>query len=86
MNKVNLMLRTECNLFFQENPYAYETIEGLAIRLGRKADHLRPIVEELVSLSILEKIGDGERSIFRYIEPEITNGMDDMDTFSWNRA
>lgn len=79
------MLRTECNLFFQENPYTYETTQGLAVRLGRKADHLKPILEELVSLSILEKVGEGERSIFRYIEPAITTSMDGIGD-SWNRV
>lgn len=71
-----LSLQIECNLFFQENPYTFETLEGLSLRLGRNREDLKPILDNLVSLSILEKIGEGERSIYRYITPNITNEKD----------
>lgn len=64
------MLQTECTLFFEENPYALETVEGLAERLGRKAEHLRPVLEHLVSLSILSQVGNQDRVLYRYSRPD----------------
>jgi hypothetical protein len=64
-----LKLQVECVIFFQNNPYALESIEGISLRLGRNVEHLEAIVLRLVSLSILEKIGNGPRSIYRYIPP-----------------
>jgi hypothetical protein len=71
----NLMqLQLECTLFFQENPYTMETRDGIALRLGRDSGQLDAILERLVSLCILEKLGDGSRSIYRYNQPEIASG------------
>ncbi len=74
--EIVLKLQVECVMFFQNNPYALESIEGLSLRLGREIEHLEAIVLRLVSLAILERIGNGSRSIYRYIPP-IT--MDDKD-------
>ncbi|GIN62428.1 hypothetical protein J27TS8_24210 [Robertmurraya siralis] len=63
-------LKVECTLFFEENPYTLETAEGLALRLGRKTAELVLILEHLVTDSILEKIGDGEQAIYRYVQPD----------------
>lgn len=62
-------LQIECTLFFQENPYTFETLEGLAVRLGRNLEDLRPVLDNLVESSILEVIGSGTQSIYRYIQP-----------------
>lgn len=64
-------LQMECTLFFQMNPHAYETVEGLALRLGRKPEHLDHILQQLVSLTILKRIGEGERSIYCYNQPDM---------------
>ncbi len=64
-------LQIECTMFFQENPYTFETLDGLSIRLGRNQEDLRPVLENLVSNSILEIIGTGERAIYRYIQPQL---------------
>ncbi len=63
-------LQMELTMFFQENPYTYETVNGLAIRLGRHSDDLQPIIQQLVNNMILEVIGTGERAIYRYIQPD----------------
>jgi hypothetical protein len=63
-------LKVECTLFFQENPYTLETLDGLAARLGRKTSDLSLILEHLVTVSILEKIGEGENAIYRYVQPD----------------
>lgn len=69
-------LQMECTLFFQENPHTLETAKGLALRLGRKPEHLDPVLHYLVSLSILKKIGDGEEAIYQYIQPVMTSELD----------
>ncbi|MGG0719938.1 hypothetical protein ABE096_20515 [Robertmurraya massiliosenegalensis] len=63
-------LKVECTLFFEENPYTLETAEGLASRLGRKTNELVLILEHLVAVSILEKIGEGDQAIYRYVQPD----------------
>jgi hypothetical protein len=77
-----LKLQVECVMFFQNNPYALESIEGLSLRLGRNAEHLEAILLRLVSLAILERIVNGPRSIYRYIPP-IT--MDENE-FQWKSS
>lgn len=74
--QIVLKLQVECVMFFHNNPYALESIEGLSQRLGRDIVHLEATLVRLVSLAILERIGSGPRSIYRYIPP-IT--MDDKD-------
>lgn len=74
--QIVLKLQVECVMFFHNNPYALESIEGLSLRLGRDIKHLEATLLRLVSLAILEKIDSGPHSIYRYIPP-IT--MDDKD-------
>jgi len=74
--QIVLKLQVECVMFFHNNPYALESIEGLSLRLGRDIEYLEATLLRLVSLAILERIGSGPRSIYRYIPP-IT--MDDKD-------
>jgi hypothetical protein len=74
--EIVLKLQVECVMFFHNNPYALESLEGLSLRLGRDVKHLEAILLRLVTLAILEKIGSGPRSIYRYIPP-IT--MDEKD-------
>jgi hypothetical protein len=74
--EIVLKLQVECVMFFHNNPYALESVEGLSLRLGRDVEHLEAIILRLVTLAILEKIGNGPRSIYRYIPP-IT--MDEKD-------
>ena len=64
------MLQTECTLFFEENPYAFETVEGLANRLGRKIDHIQPVLESLVKLSILSQVETQKHVLYRYSQPD----------------
>lgn len=64
-----IMLQVECTYFFEENPFALETGESLAMRLGRSADDLVPVLERLVELSVLTRIGDGDQPVYRYNKP-----------------
>jgi hypothetical protein len=67
---MNMPLQIECTLFFQENPYTFETLNGIALRLGRNPDDIKLALEHLMSISILEMIGEGEQAIYRYIAPK----------------
>ena len=74
--EIVLKLQVECVMFFHNNPYALESIDGLSLRLGREAELLETSLLRLVSLAILERIGNGPRSIYRYIPPVM---MDEKD-------
>lgn len=73
----DLMLQTECTLFFEENPYTFETVAGLATRLGRKEEHIQPVLDLLVRLSILSQLGTEGRAIYHYNQPDtmVLGGM-----------
>ncbi|GGH83246.1 hypothetical protein JOD43_002982 [Pullulanibacillus pueri] len=73
MKDTMLSLQVECTYFFEENPYAMETVQSLANRLGRAIETLEPIVNQLVSLSILSKMGSGDETIYRYNQPTMMN-------------
>jgi|GEM_PF-1058270 len=63
-------LQIECTLFFQENPYTYENIDGLMLRLGREKADLEPVLNNLVKAKILNVIGEGNGAIYCYNHPD----------------
>jgi predicted transcriptional regulator len=63
-------IELECITFFEENLYTFETLEGLALRIGRKKEDLQIVLNKLVQLAIVEKIGNsGQPFVYRYIKP-----------------
>lgn len=69
------LLRMECTLFFQSNPFTYETVEGLARRLGRTAEALYTALDYLTERSILHKIGEGAEAVYHYVQPDMNQRM-----------
>ncbi|WP_276353278.1 hypothetical protein [Cohnella caldifontis] len=69
MTTSDLLLRIECTAFFRQNPYTFETEEGIALRLGRVGADVRPALEHLVDSGILNRIGEGSSAIYRYLQP-----------------
>lgn len=69
MERSLMMLQVECTYFFEENPFALETLESLATRLGRSVDDLIPVLDRLVELTVLTRIGSGDQSVYRYNRP-----------------
>lgn len=64
-------IELECISFFEENLYTFETLEGLALRIGRKKEDLLIILKKLENLDIIEKINiQGQPYIYRYIAPK----------------
>ncbi|QHS21920.1 hypothetical protein GWK91_02725 [Virgibacillus sp. MSP4-1] len=74
--QTELPLQLECTMYFEHNPYAYETIEGLAVRLGRSPADLEKTLRHLVSLNILEMIGEGNSAIYCYNQPNLESRVD----------
>jgi hypothetical protein len=59
-------------LFFQQNPFAVDTARGLAVRLGRKVEHVEPVLDRLVDLAILVRVQEGEVTVYRFTHPDAT--------------
>jgi hypothetical protein len=76
MEQHEIYLGIECTLFFEENPYTFDSLEGIAYRLGRKQEHLKPILNRLVMQAILIRVGEGNQAIYQYVQPEINLRMD----------
>lgn len=66
---VDLVLTTEIALFFQNNPFTVESAEGLALKLGRKTEHVRSALELLVKKQLLTH--DPNDGLFMYVVPFI---------------
>ncbi|ANF95156.1 hypothetical protein [Paenibacillus bovis] len=71
-----ITLQMECTLFFENNPYAIETSNGLSKRLGRSQQVTEQALNRLAEMSILEKNGQGIRAIYRYKAPYIQTEVD----------
>lgn len=72
----DMSLQLECTLFFERNPYALETVRGLAKKLGRSELALEAVVERMSRLLILVRIGEGERAIYTYHAPAVRQELD----------
>jgi hypothetical protein len=68
----SLKLRMHCILFFQQNPRAYIPFDDLFYQLGGDAAELEKAVNQLVTLSILEKIAEGGTLRYCYLCPQDT--------------
>ncbi len=66
---MNMPLQIKCTLYFQENSYTVETLDGIASKLGGSLEEIKTAVDYLSSVSILETIGEGENASYRYIQP-----------------
>ncbi|WP_379137363.1 hypothetical protein [Paenibacillus sp. sgz500958] len=70
--KINILLQIECTLFFQQNPYAFHTIEGLAIHIGRSKELLEEVLMVLCEKEIVEAVRERDGILYRYRSPEQT--------------
>lgn len=66
-------IRLEATLYFQRNPFARETLESLALRLGRPETLVEPVLGQLVELRILERRG----RLYRYCRPYVAAAWDE---------
>lgn len=63
------IIRLDIALYFQRNPFARETTESLALRVGRSEEQVAVAVDRLVEQSVLECRGAGRRALYRYVHP-----------------
>lgn len=70
------IVKWECTLFFQNNPLTLETAFGIATRIGREEEFIKKTLNQLVDVTILEKIGDPNNPIYRYRHPFVANKID----------
>lgn len=66
-------VRLEAALYFQRNPFARETVQSLALRLGRPEGLVEPVLGQLVELKILDRRG----GLYRYCRPYVAEGWDE---------
>lgn len=72
-----LSLQMECTLLFQSHPYMIENLEGLALRLGRKIEDIKPVIELLIHQQIIKLMGSNKESpLYCYNEPVVITDMD----------
>lgn len=62
------MLRLELIEFFQSNPYAWETAEGLARKIGRDPEKVQEAIQRLLDLGIVAT-RPGASPRYRYEPP-----------------
>lgn len=51
--------------FFQANPHTRDTLKGFSLRLFMDYEFITEAMNELVGVGIVEKIGIGEKAIYR---------------------
>ncbi|ULO06602.1 hypothetical protein H1230_26985 [Paenibacillus sp. 19GGS1-52] len=69
--KIHILLQMKCTQFFQQNSGAFESIEGLSLKLGRSVGQLEEVLSILCKINILEKKGEGAFSFYRYQLPDV---------------
>jgi hypothetical protein len=50
--------------FFVRNPYAYDSAEGLAVRIGRRVAHVQPVLDGLAEAGLLDVLEVGGVRIY----------------------
>jgi hypothetical protein len=54
--------------FFAQNPYACDSAEGVATRIGREAHKLEPVLDKLVAAGFLRAIELGDLRVYAMAE------------------
>jgi len=50
--------------FFVRNPYTCDSAEGLAVRIGRRADRIRPVLDGLAGAGLLHAVDLGDLRVY----------------------
>jgi hypothetical protein len=81
---VNNLAAVDIVTFFVDNPYAYDTAEGIGVHIGRPASRVEPILHELASMGILETMELEDVRV--YLLPEDPKQRQTMQQYvSWLR-
>lgn len=69
------MVRIDLLAFFQANPHTVDTVEGLARRLHRLPDEIRPALDFLSRIGVLQKANYGRLDLFWLNKGEMINSF-----------
>lgn len=69
-------IRLDVTLFFQRNPSARETASSVALRTGRPTAAVIDALERLAEQRVLERRGQGETALYRYVRPFLARGTE----------
>ncbi len=61
--------------FFQANPHTVDTVDGLARRLHRLPDEIRPALDFLSRIGVLQKANYGRLDLFWLNKGEMINSF-----------
>jgi len=50
--------------FFVQNPYACDSVEGLAVRVGRRVSQIEPVLKRLTRAGLLQTMDIGGQHIY----------------------
>ncbi len=59
------IIRIEILSFFLANPHTRDTLKGFSIRLFMNYEMIAKVMEELIEVGIVEKVGNNDKSIYR---------------------
>lgn len=51
--------------FFVQNPYAWDSVENLAVRVGRRVSQIEPAVKRLAGAGLLQAMEIGNQRVYR---------------------
>ncbi|NLN22263.1 MAG: hypothetical protein GX188_09740 [Syntrophomonadaceae bacterium] len=69
------MVRIDLLAFFQANPHTVDTVDGLARRLHRLPDEIRPALDFLSRIGVLQKANYGRLDLFWLNKGEMINSF-----------
>jgi hypothetical protein len=76
-----ILLKMECTMLFQSNPYMVESAEGVSRRLEAPLEEIQPMMEQLLEQGIVERVDEGETPLYRYSEPVIITDPEKKDVY-----
>ena len=54
--------------FFVQNPHAFDSVEGLAISIGRQREQIEPVLKDLAAVDLLREIDLGDCVVYEMTE------------------
>jgi len=81
---VNNLAAVDIITFFVDNPYAYDSADGIGVRIGRPAYRVEPVLHELACTGVLEAMDLADVRV--YLLPEDPHHRQTLQQYvSWLR-
>ena len=65
---VNDLTGVDVVTFFVQNPFSCDTVEGLAMRIGRQPHQVEPVLERLTEMKLLIRSSAGSYRVYHMTE------------------